>query len=101
MNTSMSREQCRLWGEPLSTESRPAGDSHLVYSPRAGGVYRMEGLFGHGISADLLNRAPERAKASLSHWIYRQNLEAGLLWPPETIPKSARHDVMYVGFERC
>ena len=93
MNTSMSREQCRLWGEPLSTDPRPAEDSYLIYSPRAGGVYRLEGLFGHGISEDLLTQAPLREKANLSHWIYRQNLEAGLLFPDHpTSPR--RHTPM-------
>ena len=33
-------------------------------------------------------------KANLSHWIYRENLEAGLLWPLEGMPKWDREDAM-------
>ena len=46
-----------------------------------------------GWCIDQLRQATPRQKANLSHWIYRQNLEAGLLWPPGG-PGSARHDVM-------
>ena len=39
-----------------------------------------------------------RQKANLSHWIYRQNLEAGLLSPPSDLARpAARHDVMHPG----
>ena len=93
MNTSMSQERCRLWGEPLSTDPWSAEDSHLIYSPRTGGVYRLEGLFGHRISEELLTQAPLRQKANLSHWIYRQNLEARLLIP-EHLLGSQRHTAM-------
>ena len=41
-----------------------------------------------------LRQATPRQKANLSHWIYRQNLEAGLLWPLEDMPQGARDDVM-------
>ena len=70
---------CPLWREPLYTAPKNTGDSCLVYSPRAGGVYRLEGPFGNRIADDLLTLATPRQKANLSHWIYCQNLEAGLL----------------------
>ena len=60
----MTEHLCPLWGEPLLTPPRTAEGVYLVYSPRAGGVYM-------GCRAD-------RQKASLSHWIYRQHLAAGL-----------------------
>ena len=41
-----------------------------------------------------LKDATPRQKANLSHWIYRQNLEAGLLRSPAD-PVSVRHNVMY------
>ena len=71
---------------------------YLVYSPRAGGVYGLPGQWGgeverSGRTIVQLRQARPRQKANLSHWIYRQNLEAGLLRPPGG-PGSARHDVM-------
>ena len=84
---------CPLWREPLYTAPKNTGDSCLVYSPRAGGVYRLEGPFGNRIADDLLTLATPRQKANLSHWIYRQNLEAGLLFPDHpTSPR--RHTPM-------
>ena len=89
----MTEPRCPLWDAPLYTAPRDTGDSCLVYSPRAGGVYRLEGPFGNRIADDLLTQAALREKANLSHWIYRQNLEAGLLIPDHpTSPR--RHTAM-------
>ena len=52
---------------------------YLVYSSRAGGVYVLEAEWAQMASRDRpiapLSRAPSRQKATLSHWIYRQNLK--------------------------
>ena len=99
----MAKHQCPLWGEPLTISPITAEGVYLVYSPRAGGVYGLPGSWGveteRGHPIAQLGQATPRQKANLSHWIYRQNLEAGLLWPPEGIPESARHDVMGWGVD--
>ena len=80
----MTEHLCPLWGEPLLTPPKTAEGVYLVYSPRAGGVYGLTGEWGWAAGSrtirDLIE-APDREKANLSHWIYRQNLEAGLLFP--------------------
>ena len=77
---------------------------YLVYSPRAGGVYGLKGSWGveaeRGHPIAQLKDAPPRQKANLSHWIYRQNLKAGLLIP-DAHKRSPRHDVIVRGLERC
>ena len=74
----------------------------FVFSPHAGGMYGLTGQWGvaaeRGHSIAQLCKARRRQKSNLSHWIYRQNLESGLLWPTEDIPNSARHDVMDWGW---
>ena len=95
--------QCPIWGEPLDTDPKDAGDSCLVYSSRAGGVYRLEGAWAEmarrGEPIGMFAQGTPRQKANLSHWIYRQNLDAGLLRPPVAIPNSARHDVLDWGLD--
>ncbi len=93
----MTGHLCPLWREPLYIDPLPAGDSYLIYSPRAGGVYRLEGSWAdfvrHPVSNEVFTRATPRQKANLSHWIYRQNLEAGLLLPDRPTGLQ-RHTVM-------
>ena len=101
MNTSMSRPLCPLWGgNPLVTKPLDVDGVWFVYSPRAGGVYGLTGEWGLAAEKKLhipeLRGATPRQKANLSHWIYRQNLEAGLLRSPAD-PVSVRHNVMYLG----
>ena len=100
----MTEHLCPLWGEPLLTPPKTAEGVYLVYSPRAGGIYGLTGEWGgeverSGRTIAQLRQARPRAKANLSHWIYRQNLEAGLLRPPVAIPNSARHDVLDWGLD--
>ena len=100
----MTEHLCPLWGEPLLTPPKTAEGVYLVYSPRAGGIYGLTGQWGgeverSGRTIAQLRQARPRAKANLSHWIYRQNLEAGLLRPPVAIPNSARHDVLDWGLD--
>ena len=91
----MTGPLCPLWGEPLVTPPITARGAYLVYSPRAGGMYGLTGRWGLAAEKEWdipeLRDATPRQKANLSHWIYRQNLEAGLLVPP---PESARHNIM-------
>ena len=97
----MAEYCCPIWGEPLKPEPRPVKDDWLVYSPRAGGVYRLTGEWGRKGPSWLLNhlcKDPHRQKANLSHWIYRQNLDAGLLRPPATTRES-RHHVLEWGWD--
>ena len=82
----MTEYLCPLWGEPLLTPPTIAEGVFLVYSPRAGGVYELTGQWAV--------EAEPRQKANLSHWIYRQNHEAGLLRPSLAIPNSARHNIL-------
>ena len=87
---------CPLWGDtPVTTLDEIDENGVLfVYSPRAGGVYRLTGEWGRAAGSrtirDLIE-APDREKANLSHWIYRQNLDAGLLRPPATTRESRHH----------
>ena len=94
----MTEYLCPLWGEPLLTPPTIAEGVFLVYSPRAGGVYELSGQWGveaeRGRTIAQLRQAEPRQKANLSHWIYRQNLEAGLLRPSLAIPNSARHNIL-------
>ena len=90
---------CPLWGDtPVTTLDEIDENGVLfVYSPRAGGVYRLTGEWRwramSSPNADLMG-VQDREKANLSHWIYRENLEAGLLWPLEGMPKWDREDAM-------
>ena len=100
----MTEHLCLLWGEPLLTPPKTAEGVYLVYSPRAGGIYGLTGQWGgeverSGRSIAQLRQARPREKANLSHWIYRRNLDSGLLRPPEAIPNSARHDVLDWGLD--
>ena len=98
----MTEHRCPLWHEPLVTLPRTAEGVYLVYSPRAGGVYGLQGGWAGLVRREqpigLLRDATDRQKASLSHWIYRQNLKAGLLRPPEATLES-RHEVLAWGWE--
>ena len=93
----MTEYLCPLWGDPLLTPPRTAEGVYLVYSPRAGGVYGLTGQWGvaaeRGQPIAQLKAATPRQKANLSHWIYRQNLKAGLLIP-DAHTRSPRHAVM-------
>ena len=89
----MTEPLCPLWGETPVTTLDENGVL-FVYSPRAGGVYGLTGEWGRAAGSrtirDLIE-APDREKANLSHWIYRQNLDAGLLRPPATTRESRHH----------
>ena len=103
MNTSMSRPLCPLWGKPLVTKTLDVDGVWFVYSPRAGGVYGLTGEWGVEAKSSpiaQLRQATPRQKANLSHWIYRQNLEAGLLRSPAG-PESVRRNVMYLGLSEA
>ena len=90
---------CPLWGDtPVTTLDEIDENGVLfVYSPRAGGVYRLTGEWRwramSSPNADLMG-VQDREKANLSHWIYCQNRDAGLLWPLEGMPKWDREDAM-------
>ena len=83
----MTEHLCPLSGKPLLTPPITAKGVYLVYSPRAGGVYGLNGSAGAGRSREvvvpLIHSAKPRPRqqANLSHWIYCQNRDAGLLWP--------------------
>ena len=98
----MTEYLCPLWGDPLVTPPRTVEGVYLVYSPRAGGVYGLTGQWGveaeRGRIIAQLRQAKPRQKTNLSHWIYRRNLESGVLRPTEDSPNSARHDVMEWGW---
>ena len=70
---------------------------NLVYSPGAGGVYRLEGSWAEtvhrGGSIGMFAQGTPRKKANLSHWIYCQNLEARLL-NPDDHTRTPRYAVM-------
>ncbi len=89
-------ELCPLWGETPVTTLDENGVL-FVYSPRAGGVYGLTGEWRRRAmsspNADLIG-VQDREKANLSYWIYRENLEARLLWPLEGMPKWDREDGM-------
>ena len=76
---------CPIWGKTQVTTLCENG-VWFVYSPRAGGVYGLTGQWGveaeRGRSITDLIEVRDREKANLSHWIYHQNLKAGLLRPP-------------------
>ena len=98
----MDKHQCHLWGEPLTIPPITAEGVYLVNSPRAGGVYGLGREWGNrarsGWCIDQLSQASCRQKANLSHWIYHQNLKAGLLRPPEATFES-RHEVLEWGWD--
>ena len=97
----MAEYCCPIWGNTLETNPKHVNGVWFVYSPRAGGVYRLTGEWSRrGLSWTLnhLRKDPCRQKANLSHWIYHQNLKAGLLRPPEATLES-RHDVLDWGWE--
>ena len=87
-------------GRITVTASRTAEEVNLVYLPPAGGVYGLMGSWGleaeRGHPIAQIKDSPPRQKAKMSHWIYRQNLKAGLLIPGAH-KRSPRHDVMHVG----
>ena len=90
---------CPLWGDtPVTTLDEIDENGVLfVYSPRAGGVYGLTGEWRRrGLSSpiDQLIGASKREKANLSHWIYCQNRDAGLLWPLEGMSEWDREDAM-------
>ena len=94
----MAEYCCPIWGTRV-TEPLAEDGVLYVYSPRAGGIYGLTGQWGgeverSGRTIAQLRQATPRQKANLSHWIYRQNLKAGLLWPLEDMPQGARDDVM-------
>ena len=94
----MTEHLCPIWGTRV-TEPLAEDGVLYVYSPRGGGIYGLTGQWGgeverSGRTIAQLRQATPRQKANLSHWIYRQNLEAGLLWPLEDMPQGARDDVM-------
>ena len=92
----MTEHLCPLWGETPVTTLDENGVL-FVYSPRAGGVYGLTGEWRRrGLSspnADLIG-VPEREKANLRHWIYRQNWTARLLWPLEGMSEWDREAAM-------
>ena len=90
---------CPLWGDtPVTTLDEIDENGVLfVYSPRAGGVYGLTGEWRRrGLSSPIDQRigASKREKANLSHWIYCQNRDAGLLWPLEGMSEWDREDAM-------
>ena len=94
----MIEHLCPIWGTRV-TEPLAEDGVLYVYSPRAGGIYGLTGQWGgeverSGRAIAQLRQATPRQKANLSHWIYRENLEARLLWPLEGMPKRDREDVM-------
>ena len=84
---------CPVWGlqESLAkTVSRPALKYKLFYSPKAGGLFRVDlpllknenNLTWQG------QKLTDRHKGNLSYWVYRKNWKNGLLQPlpyPEQI----------------
>ena len=76
---------CPIWGTFLNRLSKPIETGLLIYSPRAGGFYKLEGIWAdtafRGQTIGQFRHATDREKANLSYWIFQQNLQAGLLTP--------------------
>ena len=93
----MTEHLCPIWDTRV-TEPLAEDGVLYVYSTRAGGVYGLTGQWGveaeRGRSIADLIEVRDREKANLSHWIYCQNWDAGLLWPLEGRPKWDLEDAM-------
>ena len=94
----MAPALCPIWRQPLPTAPKELWHLNLlVYSSRAGGVYVLESPWADqaraGAEIPQFTQATPREKANLSHWIYRYNLEAGLLTPDDHT-RSSRHAVV-------
>ncbi len=69
----MDQSRCPIWDAPLDSAPKNSGQSRLLYSPRAGGVYKLEGNCG----ASMAHRGEPISEL---HEIYRSQCQYCVLF---------------------